>query len=181
MGNLGHLLIGVGVLVGSLGCSWQEEGVNLNLVIIGVVVGVVGVVLARMGAHKETKSEEKITSNLGVLNESLGRIVAQMADLNGEKKEIDVYDLHDQIDARFLVDLDTFAEARESLSHQYGVQAYADLMSHFAAGERYLNRVWCCSVDGYIDECHTFLEKAEEQFKTVASHLEELNSRGRAL
>ncbi len=181
MQSLGFLLIGVGVLVGSLGCAWQEEGVNLSLVIFGVVAGVIGVVLARMGANKETKSEEKITSNLGALEESLGRIVVQMADLNAEKQEIDVYDLHDLIDARFLTDLDTFAEARESLSHQFGVQAYADLMSHFAAGERYLNRVWCCSVDGYIDECHTFLEKAEEQFQTVATHLEELNSRGRPL
>ena len=37
-------------------------------------------------------------------------------------------------------------------------------MSSFAAGERYLNRVWSASADGYIDEVNTYIEKAREQF-----------------
>jgi hypothetical protein len=37
-------------------------------------------------------------------------------------------------------------------------------MNSFAAGERYLNRVWSASADGYIDEVNTYIEKAKEQF-----------------
>jgi len=38
------------------------------------------------------------------------------------------------------------------------------VMSCFAAGERYLNRVWSASADGYIDEVNAYLVKAQEQF-----------------
>jgi hypothetical protein len=37
-------------------------------------------------------------------------------------------------------------------------------MNHFAAGERYLNRVWSASVDGYVDECRAYIGHAREQF-----------------
>ena len=61
-------------------------------------------------------------------------------------------------------DLTTFAEARESLAHAHNLQVYADVMSHFASGERYINRVWSASADGYVDECMTYLDKAQVQF-----------------
>ena len=36
--------------------------------------------------------------------------------------------------------------------------------THFAAAERYLNRVWSASADGYIDEVNEYLQKAGDQF-----------------
>ena len=83
----------------------------------------------------------------------------------GDTFDVDVYDLRHRIDQTFLEDLDTFVVARESIAHSHGLQAYAEIMNHFAAGERYLNRVWSASTDGYIDECHTYLDKASEQFE----------------
>lgn len=38
------------------------------------------------------------------------------------------------------------------------------LMSAFAAGERYINRVWSASTDGYRDEVLKYLLKARDQF-----------------
>jgi hypothetical protein len=38
-------------------------------------------------------------------------------------------------------------------------------MSHFATGERYLNRCWSASTDGYIEEVHTYIGRAREQFQ----------------
>ncbi len=55
-------------------------------------------------------------------------------------------------------------DARESIAHRYGLAAYGEVMSSFAAGERYLNRVWSASADGYIDEVNTYLDKAQAQF-----------------
>ena len=52
-------------------------------------------------------------------------------------------------------DLRRFAEAHERMVHLFGPQAYADIMSSFAAAARYINRVWSVSVDGYdIDSIH---------------------------
>ena len=48
---------------------------------------------------------------------------------------------------------------------KFGLQSFADVMNPFAAGERYLNRVWSASTDGYIDEAHTYVTKAREQFE----------------
>jgi hypothetical protein len=69
-----------------------------------------------------------------------------------------------RIDELFLEDFAMFVDARESIAHRYGLSAYADVMSCFAAGERYLNRVWSASADGYIDEVNAYLDRALEQF-----------------
>ena len=44
-------------------------------------------------------------------------------------------------------------------------------MSHFAAGERYINRVWSASADGYDDEAETYLKKAAGQFDEAKQQL----------
>ena len=77
---------------------------------------------------------------------------------------IATYEAHFSIDRPFRQDLFAFADARESMQHAFGIQAYADIMSAFAAGERYLNRVWSASADGYVDEVNAYLHKASEQF-----------------
>ncbi len=69
-----------------------------------------------------------------------------------------------RIDELFLEDFAMFVDARESIAHRYGLSAYTDVMSCFAAGERYLNRVWSASADGYIDEVNAYLDRALEQF-----------------
>ena len=70
-----------------------------------------------------------------------------------------------EIDKLFRDDLLNFAEARESMKHLFGLQHYADIMSSFAAGERYINRVWSASTDGYIDEVMMYVEKSYDQFQ----------------
>lgn len=40
-------------------------------------------------------------------------------------------------------------------------------MSHYAGGERYLNRVWSASADGYVNEVKDYISHSLEQF-TIA-------------
>jgi len=61
--------------------------------------------------------------------------------------------------------------------HVFGMQNYADVMSNFAAGERYINRVWSASTDGYVDEVRMYLDRANQQFRDARQHFEELASR----
>ena len=56
------------------------------------------------------------------------------------------------------------------------LQAYAEVMNEFAAGERYLNRVWSASVDGYIDEIKTYMGKARVQFERTQEILAKLKT-----
>jgi hypothetical protein len=43
-------------------------------------------------------------------------------------------------------------------------------MSNFAAGERYINRVWSASTDGYVDEVNLYLDRALRQFREAHEH-----------
>jgi hypothetical protein len=61
-----------------------------------------------------------------------------------------------------------------SIAHVYGLPAYADVMNEFAAGERYLNRVWSASVDCYIDDVHQYLQQARHQFEQTHKKLQAL-------
>jgi hypothetical protein len=44
-------------------------------------------------------------------------------------------------------------------------------MSEFAAGERYINRVWSSAADGYDEEAHRYLKRASAQFRHAQSQL----------
>ena len=81
-----------------------------------------------------------------------------------DKENLPVYEARFEIDRRFREDLNRFAEARETMIHVFGIQGYANVMSAFAAGERYINRVWSASTDGYLEEVNRYLEKARNQF-----------------
>jgi hypothetical protein len=98
------------------------------------------------------------------VEKSLNNIVQNITRLNKEKFSINTYDMRHRIDELFIDDLNNFVEARQSIVHAHGLNTYAEVMSNFAAGERYLNRVWSASADGYVDEVNTYLEKAQNQF-----------------
>jgi len=132
--------------------------------IAALVVGSAGLVVVRLTHKRETQSQARITCDIEIVEASLARIVENIAQLNTEKHSIDTYDVRHRIDQLFTEDLSTFVNARQSIAHSCGLAAYADVMGPFAAGERYLNRVWSASADGYIDEVNTYLDKAKDQF-----------------
>ena len=108
--------------------------------------------------------------NRNQLKESLGNIVRdlkQMTDGPIAKGEV----LRNWIDETLRPDLRRFVEARESMVHLYGLQTYADIMSEFAAGERYINRVWSTAADGYDEEAEIYLRRAGEQFEDALEQL----------
>ena len=165
MKNLGYLLLTAGFLGGSYVAVLDAETVPAASFLPLFAVGVVGVVIARMAGHKESRDEEVVAANIGAIESSLAKIVEDARAFDRDKESIDVYELRHHIDRTFPDDLDTFVQARQSIAHAFGLQSYADVMNPFAAGERYLNRVWSTSTDGYIDEAQTYVTKAREQFE----------------
>ena len=174
MRYLGYILIAVSFLVCSYLTVLNEFAVNWGLFIPFLLVGVAGVAMARISTRREAESEDVVTKNIGSLRTSLENVVTNIRQLNKDKESINVYDLPQQIDSIFLDDLNTFVDARESIGHAYTLQDYADIMSHYAAGERYLNRVWSAAADGYIDESHTYIGRAQAQFEEANERLKAL-------
>ncbi|MHC4430323.1 MAG: hypothetical protein ACYS14_10955 [Planctomycetota bacterium] len=162
--KLGYLLITLGFLAGALTTVVDKEQIRWDHFALALAVGAAGVALVRASDKMESRHEGKLASNMQAVETSLNRIVRNVTGLNAEKASINTYDVRHRIDELLTDDLNTFVEARQSIAHTHSLNAYADVMSSFAAGERYLNRVWSASVDGYIDEVNAYLDKAREQF-----------------
>jgi hypothetical protein len=176
MKNLGYLMITLGFLAGSLTAVVDKEQIRWDHFALALILGVAGVACVRISDRRESLHEGKLASNMQAVETSLDRIVKNMTDLNAEKASINTYDVRHRIDELFTDDLNTFVEARKSIAHTHSLNAYADVMTSFAAGERYLNRVWSASTDGYIDEVNAYLDRAREQFVDTHQKVRQLKA-----
>jgi hypothetical protein len=176
MKNIGYLLITVGFLFGSYFSVVDTVEVAWSFVIPGLILGLLGVAMAQIASRGSRRGVEAVHTSMNELEESLARIVDNARKLDEEKETIDVYDVRHQIDDLFMSDLDIFVENRESIGHAFGLQSYADVMTQFATGERYLNRCWSASTDGYIDEVRTYLTRTQEHFAEALKKLKTLRN-----
>jgi hypothetical protein len=164
MKTIGFLMVTVGFLTAALATVLDENTVKWLWYIPALGVGIAGIIFIRYDHAQRNKTEHHVAAKIETVDSSLERIAANIKKLNAEKHSINTYDMRHRIDELFIDDLETFVDARESIAHRYGLAAYGEIMSGFAAGERYLNRVWSASADGYIDEVNTYLDRAQEQF-----------------
>jgi hypothetical protein len=176
--KIGLILITLSFLIASYLSVLDALTIDWPLFIPAFLVGIVGIAFVQLAKRKLAGETDRIASDLSAVEESLQNVVRLVADLDARKSEIHTYDMRHRIDELLLDDLDRFVNARESISHAYGLQTYADVMSHFAGGERYLNRVWSASADGYIDEVNAYITKAHEQFEIALGRI--LDLRGKA-
>lgn len=174
MKQLSILLITISFLAGAFVTSLDATLVNWTWFLPILFIGIVGVALLKRTTSGEAKSEEKLSGNINVLQTSLNNIVRNLNELNDQRENLPTYEARFEIDRRFRDDLHQFAEARQSMVHIFGLQQYANVMSAFAAGERYINRVWSASTDGYVDEVKMYLEKATSQFNEAHALFEKL-------
>ncbi len=176
MKNTGLALISLAFIAGAYISVLDSREVMWGYFFATFVAGVAGVVMSRVATKKAATSEEALTANMGAVRTNLSKIVEIVRGLDNEKNSIPTYDMRLEIDRRGIDAINAFVESREAISHVYGLQAYADVMSHYAGGERFLNRVWSASADGYVDEVNTYLGRALEQFEIARDKLAEFES-----
>lgn len=170
MKSIAYVLLCGGFLVGAYATALDVDNVNWTLFGIAAVAAIAGVIIAKRADRAMATSGSVLETNRNELNESLANIVrdlGEMTDGTSAKGEA----LRDWIDETLRPDLRRFVEARESMVHLYGLQTYADIMSEFATAERYVNRVWTSSADGYDGEAERYLVRAMATFKDAQSRL----------
>jgi hypothetical protein len=172
MKKAGLLLITIAFLIGAYLTSLDPEVVMWQYFIPVLILGFAGVIIIKISGKKDTHTEERFTKNLSDIESSLSNIIQKLNQLNSQKDEINTYDMRHKIDELLIDDLNTFVEARETIGHAFSLQAYADIMSNFAGGERYLNRTWSASADGYIEEVSKSLKNALDQFNEAKVKLD---------
>lgn len=164
MKTVAILLITIGFVLGAVFAVLSVETVDWLPYGISVFLGFAGIVLLRRMQHAGASDEHHVAGNIDTLQTSLDNICRNLDELVGRRQDVPPHEFRFEIDRQFRTDLMNFADSRESMQHAFGLQAYADVMSAFAAGERYINRVWTASADGYIDEVMAYLDKAQRQF-----------------
>jgi hypothetical protein len=161
---IGLIIVLMVFLAGAFLSVLDPEAVAWNWMVPVLFIGGIGLWMHRKASHAEDRSDDKLAGNMDTLQSSLERILHNLEDMDARKLEIPVYEARFEIDHLFREDLNLFAEARESMIHVFGMQQFADVMSSFAAGERYINRIWSASTDGYEDEVRKFISRARDQF-----------------
>ena len=172
-------LISISFLGGALIAVLDPREVNWMWFAPVIITGIVGVTVLRRSRHREASAGHLVSGNLETLSTSLSNISSNLAQLITRKDELEVAQVRFEIDQLFREDLASFAEARASIVHRYGLRSYAEIMSAFAAGERYINRVWSASTDGYVDEITLYLDKAHHQFTEASAKFQALSAKPR--
>ncbi len=170
MKNLGYFLVVAGFLGGAYATSLDVQNVNWTLFAVTAAAGIIGLIIYKQQVAAMARSETVLETNRVELRESIANVVEDLRAINEGKLTRGAV-LRDRIDLKLREDLRRFADARESMVHLFGLQTYADIMSNFAAGERYINRVWSASADGYDEEADSYLTKAAEQFDEAKKQL----------
>lgn len=170
MKSIGFALIVAGFLAGAYATVLDVEHVNWAMFAVATVGAIAGIVVVKRADSAHAQSATVLETNRNELRESLENIVRDLQRMTSDSS-LHGAELRAEIDDRLREDLRRFADARESMVHLFGLQAYADIMSSFAAGERYINRVWSSSVDGYDKEAETYVEKAARQFADAQGQL----------
>lgn len=160
----GYLFISLSFLGGSFLTSLDANLVNWQYFLPLLLLGFIGLAMLKSEHKKAAQCSHKLGDDLKLMDACLDRIVENLQELNSNKTDLPTYQARFEIDRRLREDLNNFAEVRDSMRHIFGLRTYADIMSAFAAGERYVNRVWSASTDGYVDEVKAYLNKAFVQF-----------------
>ena len=164
MTRIGKLLVILTFVVGAYLASLHPTEINWVLFVPVVLIGAVGAVMVKRGQRAVAGHSELLDGHRDDLQQSLENLVAKLEQLNAGKLDIPTYEMRFEIDRLLRDDLARFADARDSLKILFGLQSFADIMSSFAAGERYINRIWSASTDGYQDEVLKYVEKSLHQF-----------------
>ena len=174
MKKLGYLLVFIGFVAASLVSVTDVLQVNWVLFSVFLIISIIGIFLIRSSERKETMHEETLSTNMKTIEESLIRIVDDVKLIRSEIDPKKPQDVHQRIDEKLPDHLEAFIESRKTIGHVHGLQAYGHVMNYFAAAERYLNRVWSASADGYIDEITEYMERSEQQFEEALAALRAL-------
>jgi len=177
MKTLGYLLLTVGFLAGAgIATQTDDNRVDWTWFVPAAAVGAIGVGLAQYAIRQQSKNAIVEGGGLRPVVEALDAIVTNIEILDREKDAMNPYDVHGRIDELFILDLAGFVDHRKRIGDIHGLQSYAEIMNEFAAGERYLNRVWSASVDGYVDEVREYIGKARSQFERAQAILQRLEA-----
>lgn len=128
--------------------------------------------LAEMIATQQ-ESRESPEDLLRQASDAVDRLRTEVAEMTDRPRQLQT--IIDRLDEVHDQQLDPFVAAKPVLIGRLGMTGYAQLMDHFAAGERQVNRAWSAAADGVLEEAQIALEEASGQLRSALRRLRQLN------
>lgn len=136
---------------------------------LSMIVGLVGVVLLRKTAKSAQQDDGKVAQQFETITSSLATLTTNVSTLQNGLGDMSPRQSLEFIDRECAPAFGDFAESRNALIQRFGMQPYAEIMTQFASGERFINRAWSASADGYMNEAKSSVDRA-------MAHLNEANN-----
>ena len=133
---------------------------------LSMAVGLVGVALLRSTSKLAEQEKGRVAEELETIKTSLAKLNQNVLTLGKEIASKSPTGIVSYIDQECAPAFSDFAEARNALIQQFGMQPYAEIMTQFASAERFVNRTWSAAADGYLGE-------ADESASRASAHLQE--------
>lgn len=180
MAILGQILLWFGFLGGSLACVLRLENeddkwstIPWGMYAAGTAIGIVGVVLIRIDKASRSAASADSESDFETVRDSLQAVAQRIAGLHDKLDEMTCEDVLKFIDEQCVPPCADFADGRQVLVNRFGTALFAAVMTEFASGERYMNRAWSASADGYVDEVEKCVQYARTFFEAAVNTLNE--------
>lgn len=176
----GHILLWTGFLVGAFvsvrsvevpDAPWST--ISWPAYVAALLAAIVGVVILRTTKRPVVVDSKGEAGAIDELSAILARLHATVEQWDKTSAKIPVYDVHGMIDEELADDLGRFADFREALIPEFGLDHYARIMTEFALAERTINRIWSASADGYVDEVQACLTRAVSHLSAARRRMDE--------
>ncbi len=141
------------------------------------LVGIVGVVLLRATSKAASQDMDRVQAQFSTLTTAMQNMLVRLEELNSKFDSMPLEEVAPFIDDQCVASFNEFADSRNALIQRFGMQGFADVMNEFAAGERYLNRAWCASVDGYVDEVRASIARSLSHLQKANQTIQDLTAR----
>lgn len=178
---LGQILLWVGFLAAAFHTVRQDEVVGDRWSTIdwkwylgAMVFGAMGAILIRQSRKADGLDTARTDSQFSTLEGSLRKLISQVGELRGMCLDTAPSEMVKQIDNRCAEPFAEFADARNALVQRFGLQGFAEVMTDFASSERFVNRAWSASADGYMEEAANSLERAAVHLEMARQRMSEL-------
>ena len=169
----GHVLLWIGFLSAAFWSVYRLEHPDNKWSTIpwtyygaSMVVGIAGIVLLRLADRRVHADHEQTEAEFSVIQQSLTALAETVFRLSNVDP-LDPGEVLRCIDNECAPKFAEFADARQALIKRFGLQEYADVMTEFAAAERYVNRSWSAAADGYVDEVSVSLDRANQHLQNA--------------
>lgn len=147
--------------------------INWYLYVPALIVGVIGAVLLRQTRSTVNGGLGAGGTSLEPLRTSLAELLDKVGKLKNELPMMAPEEVVAFIDDRCVTHCNSFAEQREVIKSLLGLSQFGEIMSEFASGERFLNRVWSAAADGYMEEAYRSVQTAYEFFSAAERALKQ--------